>query len=49
MQRLSIEEKIAAVSAKMTVPMMVFILFPSLVVIAGPIILKILSMPVFNN
>lgn len=44
MQRLNIEEKIAAISAKMTVPMMFFILFPSLVVIAGPIVLKILSM-----
>ncbi|WP_276902998.1 type II secretion system F family protein [Frischella perrara] len=44
MQRLNIEEKIASVSAKMTVPMMIFILFPSLVVIAGPIALKILSM-----
>lgn len=44
MQRLNIEEKIAAISAKMTVPMMFFILFPSLVVIAGPIVLKILRM-----
>jgi len=44
MQRLNIEEKIASISAKMTVPMMFFILFPSLVVIAGPIVLKILSM-----
>ena len=44
MQRLNIEEKIASVSAKMTVPLMICILFPSLVVIAGPIVLKILSM-----
>ena len=44
MQRLNIEEKIASVSAKMTVPMMIFILFPSLVVIAGPIVLKISRM-----
>ena len=44
MQRLNIEEKIASVSAKMTVPLMIFILFPSLVVIAGPIVLKILRM-----
>ncbi len=42
MQRLNIEERIASVSAKMTVPMMICILFPSLVVIAGPIVLKIL-------
>ena len=44
MQRLNIEEKIASISAKMTVPLMIFILFPSLVVIAGPIVLKILRM-----
>lgn len=44
MQRLDIEEKIASISAKMTVPMMIFILFPVLIVIAGPIILKILDM-----
>lgn len=44
MQRLTIEEKIAAVSAKMTVPMMFFIMLPVLIVIIGPIGLKILEM-----
>ncbi len=44
MQRLDIEEKIAAVSAKMTIPMMLFILFPTLVIVAGPIGLKIMDM-----
>lgn len=44
MQKLDIEEKIAAISAKMTVPMMLFILFPVIVVIGGPIIMRLFSM-----
>lgn len=44
MQRLRIEEKIASISAKMTVPMMVCILFPILVVIVGPIVIQIMGM-----
>lgn len=44
MQRLDIEEKIAAISAKMTVPMMLFILFPVLVVIAGPVLMRLIGM-----
>ncbi|WP_392560891.1 type II secretion system F family protein [Orbus sturtevantii] len=43
-QRLSIEEKIAAISAKMTVPMMIFILFPVLVIVAGPVMVKLFTM-----
>ena len=44
MQKLEIEEKIAAVSAKMTAPMMIFILFPVLVVIGGPVIMRLIGM-----
>lgn len=44
MQKLDIEEKIASISAKMTVPMMLFILFPVLVVIGGPIIMRLVDM-----
>lgn len=36
MQLLSTEEKVASLSAKMTVPMIVFIVFPLLVLVAGP-------------
>ncbi|WP_392564689.1 type II secretion system F family protein [Orbus wheelerorum] len=43
-QKLTIEEKIAAISAKMTIPMMLFILFPVLVIIGGPIVMRLLSM-----
>lgn len=43
MQKLDIEEKIAAISAKMTVPMMVLILFPVLVIIAGPIAMRMMD------
>jgi tight adherence protein C len=42
-QKLTIEEKIAAVAAKMTVPMMIFFLAPVLVIIAGPIVMNIIS------
>lgn len=44
LQRLTIEERIAALSAKMTLPLMGFIMAPVLVVIVGPIILKILDL-----
>jgi tight adherence protein C len=36
MQLLSTEEKVASLSAKMTVPMIIFIVFPLLVLVAGP-------------
>ncbi|WP_218058053.1 type II secretion system F family protein [Gilliamella sp. HK7] len=42
-QKLTIEEKIAAVTAKMTVPMMVFFLAPILVIVAGPVVMNIIS------
>lgn len=41
LQILETEEKIAAASAKMTLPMMLFILFPILVVVAAPVIIKL--------
>lgn len=44
LQKLTIEEKIAAISAKMTLPMMAFILAPVLVIIAGPIILNLMDL-----
>ncbi|MWP62653.1 type II secretion system F family protein [Gilliamella sp. Pas-s25] len=43
MQKLTIEEKIAAIAAKMTLPMMAFFLAPVLVVIAGPVVMNIIS------
>ena len=43
MQRLTIEEKIAALAAKLTIPTMVFFLAPVLVIIAGPVFMNILS------
>ncbi|OCG68830.1 type II secretion system F family protein [Gilliamella sp. Fer4-1] len=43
MQKLTIEERIAAIAAKMTVPMMVFFLAPVLVIIAGPVVMNIVS------
>lgn len=43
-QRLTIEERIAALSAKMTVPLMFFIMLPVLVVIIGPIVLRIMDL-----
>lgn len=36
MQLLATEEKVSALSAKMTVPMMLFIMFPLIVIVAGP-------------
>jgi len=44
LQKLSTEEKIAAISAKMTLPMMGFILVPVLVIVAGPVVMNIVSM-----
>ena len=43
MQRLTIEEQIAALAAKLTIPTMVFFLAPVLVIIAGPVFMSILS------
>ncbi|OCG12206.1 hypothetical protein A9G24_08765 [Gilliamella sp. App6-5] len=43
MQKLTIEEKIAAIAAKMTLPMMGFFLAPVLVVITGPVVMSIIS------
>ncbi|NUF48514.1 type II secretion system F family protein [Gilliamella sp. ESL0250] len=42
-QKLTIEEKIAAIAAKMTLPMMGFFLAPVLVIITGPIVMNIIS------
>lgn len=36
MQLLAVEEKVSSLSAKMTVPMMLFIMFPLIVIVAGP-------------
>ncbi|MWN89518.1 hypothetical protein GQ597_02155 [Gilliamella sp. Pra-s65] len=43
LQRLNIEEKIAAIAAKMTIPMMAFFLAPVLVIVAGPVVMNIIS------
>ena len=43
MQRLTIEEQIAALAAKLTIPTMVFFLAPVLVIIAGPVFMNIVS------
>ena len=43
MQRLTIEEQIAALAAKLTIPTMLFFLAPVLVIIAGPVFMNILS------
>lgn len=48
-QKLTIEEKIAAIAAKMTVPMMVFFLAPVLVIVAGPVFMNIVSVLSSNN
>ncbi|MWP46332.1 type II secretion system F family protein [Gilliamella sp. Pas-s27] len=42
-QKLTIEEKIAALAAKMTIPMMIFFLAPVLVVVAGPVVMNIID------
>ena len=46
-QRLTIEERIAAVSSKMTLPLMAFILFPVLIIIVAPMILKIMDVWIY--
>lgn len=43
MQLLSMEEKVAALSAKMTFPMIAFILFPLIALVAGPGLIKMSS------
>ena len=43
MQRLTMEEKIAALAAKLTIPTMVFFLAPVLAIIAGPVFMNIVS------
>ncbi|MCX8655326.1 type II secretion system F family protein [Gilliamella sp. B2840] len=43
MQRLTIEEQISALAAKLTIPTMVFFLAPVLVIIAGPVFMNIVS------
>ncbi|WP_176700254.1 MULTISPECIES: type II secretion system F family protein [unclassified Gilliamella] len=43
MQKLTIEEKIAALAAKMTIPMMIFFLLPVLIIVVGPVIMNIMS------
>jgi len=47
MQKLTIEEKIAALAAKLTIPTMLFFLAPVLAIIAGPVFMNIVS--VFNR
>lgn len=43
MQLLVMEEKVAALSAKMTFPMIAFILFPLIAIVAGPGLIKMTS------
>lgn len=43
MQILGMEEKVAALSAKMTFPMIAFILFPLIAIVAGPGLIKMSS------
>lgn len=43
LQLLNMEEKVASLSAKMTLPMIVFIMFPLLVIVAGPGIIGMVS------
>ena len=43
MQLLAMEEKVAALSAKMTFPMIAFILFPLIAIVAGPGLIKMSS------
>lgn len=44
LQLLHTEEKVASLSAKMTLPMIAFIMFPLLVIVAGPGIIGMVSM-----
>ena len=43
MQLLAMEEKVAALSTKMTFPMIAFILFPLIAIVAGPVLIKMTS------
>lgn len=43
-QLLSMEEKVASLSAKMTVPMIAFIMFPLLIIVAGPGLIGMVTM-----
>jgi len=43
LQLLNTEEKVASLSAKMTLPMIAFIMFPLLVIVAGPGIIGMVS------
>lgn len=42
-QLLAVEEKVASLSARMTVPMIAFIMFPLLIIVAGPGIIGMMS------
>lgn len=43
MQLISVEEKVASLSAKMSAPMILFIMFPILAIVAGPSFIRMLS------
>ncbi|EHU7154814.1 type II secretion system F family protein [Salmonella enterica] len=43
MQLISVEEKVASLSAKMSAPMILFIMFPILAIVAGPGFIRMLS------
>lgn len=43
-QLLNMEEKVASLSAKMTVPMIAFIMFPLLIIVAGPGLIGMVTM-----
>ena len=43
MQLLSVEEKVASLSAKMAAPMILFIMFPILVIVAGPGFIRMMA------
>jgi Flp pilus assembly protein TadB len=42
-QLLAVEEKVASLSARMTIPMIAFIMFPLLIIVAGPGIIGLMS------
>jgi len=42
-QLLAVEEKVASLSARMTIPMIAFIMFPLLIIVAGPGIIGMMS------
>lgn len=43
MQLLSVEEKVASLSAKMAAPMILFIMFPILAIVAGPGFIRMMA------